>query len=281
MDLTVTSMVLLAALLHASWNAIYKGRGSGLATGVVISLGMGGASLLALPFFAFPRQESWLFLGASVALHICYRTFLAASYRYGDLGQIYPISRGVGPLLVTLVSVFWLGDKLSNQVIFGIIVVIIGITSLAFRGNGISAFHTMRPVVLAIATGCFIAAYTITDGLGARLAGSPHGYVFWMMAIDTLIFVPVVGYLRRDTLRTFSRVDWLIGLVCGVMALTAYWLFVWAMTLAPIAPAAALRETSVIFAALIGALFLKESFGKWRILAAIIVTTGVLIMKMV
>jgi len=241
---------------------------------------MGGASVLALPFFAFPAQESWVFLGASVALHICYRTFLAASYRYGDLGQIYPISRGMGPLLVTIVSVFWLGDQLSNEVIYGIIIVIIGIASLAFRGNSVSAFHTLRPVVLAIATGIFIAAYTITDGLGARLAGSPHGYVFWMMAIDTVIFVPVVGYLRRDTLRTFSGADWLIGLSCGVMALTAYWLFVWAMTLAPIAPLAALRETSVIFAAIIGAFFLKESFGKWRILAAITVTVGVVLMRL-
>jgi drug/metabolite transporter (DMT)-like permease len=279
MDLTVTSMVLAAALLHAGWNAIYKGRGSGLATGVVISLGMGGASLLALPFFEFPAPESWVFLGVSVALHICYRTFLAASYRYGDLGQIYPISRGMGPLLVTIVSIYWLGDKLPGPVLFGIIVVIIGITSLAFRGNTVSIFHTLRPVLLAIATGVFIAAYTISDGLGARLAGSPHGYVLWMMVIDTIIFVPVIGYLRREKLKTFSAADWLYGLGCGVMALIAYWLFVWAMTMAPIAPLAALRETSVIFAALIGAIFLKEPFGKWRILAAIMVTAGVVLMR--
>jgi drug/metabolite transporter (DMT)-like permease len=279
MDLTVTSMVLAAAVLHAGWNAIYKGRGSGLATGVVISLGMGSASLLALPFFEFPAPESWVFLGVSVALHICYRTFLAASYRYGDLGQIYPISRGMGPLLVTIVSIYWLGDKLSGPVLFGIIVVIVGITSLAFRGNTVSIFHTLRPVLLAIATGVFIAAYTISDGLGARLAGSPHGYVLWMMVIDTIIFVPVIGYLRREKLKTFSAADWLYGLGCGVMALIAYWLFVWAMTMAPIAPLAALRETSVIFAALIGAIFLKESFGKWRILAATMVTAGVVLMR--
>jgi drug/metabolite transporter (DMT)-like permease len=279
MDLTVTSMVLAAALLHAGWNAIYKGRGSGLATGVVISLGMGGASLLALPFFEFPAPQSWVFLGISVALHICYRTFLAASYRYGDLGQIYPISRGMGPLLVTIVSVYWLGDKLSGPVLFGIIVVIVGITSLAFRGNTVSIFHTLRPVLLAIVTGVFIAAYTISDGLGARLAGSPHGYVLWMMVIDTIIFVPVIGYLRREKLKTFSAADWLYGLGCGVMALIAYWLFVWAMTMAPIAPLAALRETSVIFAALISAIFLKEPFGKWRILAAVMVTAGVVLMR--
>lgn len=280
MDLKVTAMVLVAALLHAGWNAIYKGRGSGLATGVVITVGMGGASLLALPFFAFPARESWLFLGASVALHICYRLFLAASYRYGDLGQIYPISRGMGPLLVTVISIYWLGESLSPQVLLGIIIVIIGITSLAFRGGTISIFHTLRPVLLAIGTGMFIAAYTLTDGLGARLAGTSHGYIFWLMAIDAMIFIPVIGYLRRDALRTFSGTDWLIGLACGVMALTAYWLFVWAMTLAPIAPAAALRETSVIFAAIIGALFLKESFGKWRILAAIIVTLGIAVMRL-
>jgi drug/metabolite transporter (DMT)-like permease len=273
-------MILLAALLHAGWNAVYKGRGSGLATGMVISLGMGGASLLALPFLPPPPQESWLFLGTSVALHICYRTFLAASYRHGDLGQIYPISRGVAPLLVTLVSVFWLGDKLAYPTILGIICVVIGVTSLAFRSNSISTFHTLKPVALAIVTGCFIAAYTITDGLGARIAGSPHSYVFWMMAIDTVIFVPVIGYLRFNTLRKFTPIDWLIGLSCGVTALIAYWLFVWAITLAPIAPATALRETSVIFAAIIGIIFLKESFGRWRILAAILVTTGAVLMRL-
>ena len=273
-------MVLFAALLHAGWNAAYKGRGSGLATGVLITVGMGGASVLALPFFPAPDPASWVFLAASIALHIFYRIFLAASYRYGDLGQIYPISRGMGPLLVTIVSFFWLGEKLPSQVLLGILVVIIGITSLAFRSNTISVFHAARPVLLAIATGIFIAAYTITDGLGARLAGSPHGYIFWMMAIDALIFVPPIGYLRRDKIRAFTAKDWLIGLACGVAALIAYWLFVWAMTLAPIAPAAALRETSVIFAALIGALFLKEPLGRWRITAAVIVTVGVVLMRL-
>jgi drug/metabolite transporter (DMT)-like permease len=273
-------MVLTAAVLHAGWNAIYKGRGSGLATGVVITIGMGGASLIMLPFVAIPAPESWGYFATSVVLHLCYRLFLSACYRYGDLGQVYPISRGTGPLLVTLVSFYWLGDKIPDQVLLGIIVVIIGIISLTFRGGGISAFHTMRPILLAIGTGIFIAAYTITDGLGARLAGTPHGYIFWMMFVDSLVFVPIVGYLRRETIRKFSCRDWVIGLACGVMALTAYWLFVWAMTLAPIAPAAALRETSVVFAAIIGAIFLKESFGKWRILAAIIVTTGVIIMRL-
>ncbi|MBT5940239.1 MAG: EamA family transporter [Rhodospirillaceae bacterium] len=280
MDLTVTAMVLLAALLHAGWNAIYKGQGSGLATGVVITFGMAGASALALPFVPIPAPESWGYFAASVALHLCYRLFLSACYRYGDLGQVYPISRGTGPLLVTIVSFYWLGEKLPAQVMLGIIVVIIGIVSLAFRGGGISAFHAMRPVLLAIGTGIFIAAYTIADGLGARLAGTPHGYIFWLMFVDSLVFVPVVGYLRRDTILQFSTKDWLIGLGGGVMALTAYWLFVWAMTLAPIAPAAALRETSVIFAAIIGALFLKESFGKWRILAAVTVTIGVVLMRL-
>ncbi len=273
-------MVLSAALLHAGWNAIYKGRGSGLATGVVITIGMGGTSLLALPFFAIPEQESWLFIGCSVTLHIFYRIFLSTSYSYGDLGQIYPISRGLGPLLVTIIGVYWLGEKLPNHVLLGIIVVIIGITSLAFRGGSISVFHTMRPVLLAIGTGIFIAAYTITDGIGARIAGSPLGYIFWLMAIDALIIVPLIGYLRWEKLRQFSGMDWLIGIGCGVMALVAYWLFIWAMTLAPIAPAAALRETSVIFAAIIGAIFLKESFGRWRIMAAILVTIGVVLMRL-
>jgi len=280
MDLTVTAMVLLAALLHAGWNAVYKGRGSGLATGVVITIGMGGTSLLVSPFFPIPDPASWGFLAASITLHICYRIFLAASYRYGDLGQIYPISRGMGPLLVTIIGLFWLGEKLPIQVLLGILLVIIGITSLAFRGTSISVFHTARPVLLAIGTGIFIAGYTITDGLGARLAGTPHGYIIWLMAVDALIFVPVIGYLRRDALKAFSAKDWLIGLACGVAALVAYWLFVWAMTLAPIAPAAALRETSVIFAALIGAIFLKESFGRWRLTAAVIVTLGVVLMRL-
>lgn len=278
LTLEAAGLVLLAALFHASWNALVKTSGDRLAVLAMLN-GVGSiVALLALPFVQVPARESWVFLGASIVLHSGYYFFLIGAYRVGDLSHVYPLARGLSPLLVAGAATVFAGETLPPAAFAGVLLACIGIVSLSFDG-GPPWRNDWRPLLFAAGTAAFIAAYTIVDGIGVRAAGSVAGYIAWLFALDAIPIVVVAWVLRRRELRWTVRSEWRKGLVGGVLALCAYGLVIWAMSLAAMAAVSALRETSVIFAALIGTILLKERFGGLRISAAVLVAAGVVLMN--
>ncbi len=272
----VTALVLGSALLHASWNAIIKSsREVMLDTALVAA----GAGLLALPLAALvplPAGASWPYLGASAAIHVGYFSTLVAAYRVGDLGHAYPLMRGIAPLLVALFGVVLLDEHPSASVWLGIALISAGILSLGLLQRG----RAQRAATLwALANAAIIAGYTLVDGTGARLSGSPAGYVAALFWLQGLLFVTLVAILRQRAAFEYAARNWQRGLIGGLFLISAYGIVLWAMTRAPVAAVAALRETSVIFAALLGSLFLKEPFGRQRLFAACAVALGVIALR--
>ncbi|MFA5914527.1 MAG: EamA family transporter [Burkholderiales bacterium] len=272
----VTALVLGSALLHASWNAIIKSsREVMLDTALVAA----GAGLLALPLAALvplPAGASWPYLGASAAIHVGYFSTLVAAYRVGDLGHAYPLMRGIAPLLVALFGVVLLDEHPSASVWLGIALISAGILSLGLLQRG----RAQRAATLwALANAAIIAGYTLVDGTGARLSDSPAGYVAALFWLQGLLFVTLVAILRQRAAFEYAARNWQRGLIGGLFLISAYGIVLWAMTRAPVAAVAALRETSVIFAALLGSLFLKEPFGRQRLFAACAVALGVIALR--
>lgn len=283
----LTLLVLFAALLHAGWNTVVKTglRGHG-ETGehryLTPALVVGTASVagLALTTVAVPpAPASWGWLGASVAIHTAYFTFLVLGYRAGDLGQVYPIARGTGPLIVALLSGWAAGESLSPLQVSGVAVISGGVLTLA-AGQGVPRGAELRAVALALATGTMIAAYTLVDALGIRAAGSALGYIAWLNFLMGLPFAIPVFVLSGRKAFPVLRAGWRPGVGGGLMTMLAYGLVLWAFTLGAVAPIAALRETSVVFAAAIGAFFLGEPFGRLRVIAAALVAAGVLLLSL-
>ncbi len=280
MGYDVIALVLLAALMHAVWNAMVKVAVDRLGLMAMLAAVASVLSLAAVPLLPLPRPPAWPFLAASVVLHVGYQIFLISAYRHGDLAQVYPIARGSAPLLVTLVTVGALGQALPPQVLAGIALVTTGIMSLSlrsrrpwFRGNG-------HAIGYALGTAGFIASYTLCDGFGVRAAGNPHSYTAWLFLLQGLPIVLIAAIVRRRRLIAVATADWRRGLTAGILSLAAYWLVLWALSLGAIAPVAALRETSVVFAAAIGSLFLKEPVTPWRLLAVLLVALGIILLKL-
>jgi drug/metabolite transporter (DMT)-like permease len=274
----VVAVVLVAAVLHATWNALVKLNGDRLVLMAALNVCSAIIALACIPFLPLPEPSAWWFLGLSVIFHIGYQTFLLEAYRHGDLGHVYPIARGTAPLMVAAGAFLLLGERLEGGSLLAVVVIAAGIISLAFRG-GPRLAEEPRPVLYALATACFIAAYTMSDGHGARVAGSPHAYTAWLFLLEGIAFPAVVLARRPGALSAMARA-WRPGLAGGVMSMIAYWLVIWALTRGSMAPVAALRETSVIFAAVIGAVFLGERFGGWRIAAAALVAAGVILLRL-
>ena len=272
----VTALVLGSALLHASWNAIVKsGRDVMLDTALVAA----GAGILALPLMAYlplPAGASWPYLGASATIHIAYFSTLVAAYRLGDLGHAYPLMRGTAPLLVALFGIVLLDEHPSTAIWLGILLISAGILSLGLLQR--SRAHR-GATLWALANAAIIASYTLVDGAGARLSGTPAGYVAWLFCLQGLLFVTLVAVLRRRAALDYIGRNWQRGLGGGLCLISAYGIVLWAMTQAPVAAVAALRETSVIFAALIGTVFLKERFGRQRLIAACAVALGIVALR--
>jgi phosphonate utilization associated putative membrane protein len=272
----VTALVLGSALLHASWNAIIKSsRDVTLDTALVAA----GAGVLSLPLTAFlplPASASWPYLGASVAIHIGYFTTLVGAYRVGDLGHAYPLMRGTAPLLVALFGIVLLDEHPGATMWLGIVLISAGILSIGLLQQG----SAHRDATLwALANAAIIASYTLVDGAGARLSGSPAGYGAWMFLLQGLPFVALVIALRKRAALDYARRNWRRGLGGGLCVISAYGIVLWAMTQAPVAAVAALRETSVIFAALLGSIFLREPFGRRRVIGACAVAAGVIALR--
>jgi drug/metabolite transporter (DMT)-like permease len=277
MDPVIFALVLAAALLHASWNALVKTGGDPFVRLAVVNLVSGLCVLPLLLAVELPAPASWPFLLASVVIHHGYYLALAYGYRHGDLSHVYPIARGIAPPLVALIAWGFAGESPGALGLVAILVISGGILSLAFTEDGRLA--ALKPLGFALATGVTIAGYTLSDGLGGRRAGDVLGYIAWLFAIDALPFALLVAYRYRARLGEAVGRAWRPAAAGGVLAAAAYGLVIWAMTLAPMAQVSALRETSVIMAALIGTRLLREPFGARRIFAASLVAVGVVLLQ--
>jgi drug/metabolite transporter (DMT)-like permease len=277
MPLEVTLAVLGAALAHAIWNAMIKSSRDVLLdmTTVILAAGVVATPLLLL--VAQPARASWPYLAASTVLHVGYYVALVSAYRAGDLSHGYPIMRGVAPLIVSFCALVWLREAPSAMEWVGVLLICGGVLSL-----GLAGFHwrdSRVSTLWALTNAVIIAGYTLVDAVGIRLSDSSAGYVLWLFVLDALPFPLVVLYLKKNELLVYARKFWLRGLVGGVLSAGAYGVALWAMTRAPIAAVAALRETSVIFAALIGAWLLKEGHLARRLAGAATVAAGVIALK--
>jgi drug/metabolite transporter (DMT)-like permease len=278
MDPIVLSLVLAAALLHASWNALVKAGGDPFVRLAVVNVVGGLCTLPVLLFVASPAPESWPYLFGSVVVHHAYFLALAYGYRFGDLSHVYPIARGVAPPLVALAAWTFTGESLGLLGLLAILVISGGIVSLAFAGDGRRT--TIKPLILGLSTGITIAGYTLFDGLGGRAAGDVLGYIVWLFVIDAVPFSIIVACRYHRRLGPALAACWRPATIGGVLSVIAYGLVIWAMSLAPMAAVSALRETSVIVAALIGTRLLREPFGTRRIVAASLVAAGVVLLQM-
>ncbi|MFQ5784470.1 MAG: EamA family transporter [Alphaproteobacteria bacterium] len=277
MDPLVIALVLAAAVMHAIWNAVIKlGEDRLMIMAVVIGMGavLSPALLLSGPP---PLPESWRFIALSVALHCVYFFFLIQAYRVGDLSHAYPLARGSAPLLVAAGAALFAGETLNTLELLAVALVSAGIVSLLFAG-GYGLSGGWRVIVYPLATGVMIAAYTVADGLGVRLSGNPAAYIGWLFLLSAIPIGLFALHRRRGAALVFLREKWKPSVGGGLLAFTAYALAIWALSLGAMAHVSALRETSVVIAALIGTRFLGEPFGRRRLLSATAVAAGVVLL---
>ncbi|MGH8867640.1 MAG: EamA family transporter [Actinomycetes bacterium] len=274
----VTVAVLASALAHATWNAIAAAIKDKLVAFTV--LGMGSLAL-ALPMLAWvpvPVAASWPFLVASAAVHVAYNVLLMQSYRVGDFSQVYPLARGTSPLVVTVIAALFVGERLTVPQLAGVVVVSAGLASLALVGRR-PGREDWPAVTAALGTGLAIATYTVVDGVGVRLSGDALGYIVWLSVLHAAA-IPVGALCTRGrALVAQVRPYWVHGLLGGALSLLAYGLVLWAQTRGALAPIAALRESSIIFGAVIGAVWFHERFGPPRVVAAVLVSAGIVLLN--
>lgn len=280
MDLFVFVAVLIAAACHAGWNGLLKLNVEPIVATTLVAMASG---LVAAPLVfvtGLPDAAAWPYLVASVAIHIGYYLTLAEAYRHGDLGQVYPIARGTAPLLTALVATLTLGEMLGLFAWAGVIALTVGILLLVVGGGRQASRFDARTVGFALLTSLTITAYTLVDGAGARIAGAAAPYTAWLFLLSGAA-MSVYGLVRvgPQRLAGHSRANWAAALGGAALSTTAYAIAIWAMTVAPIALVAALRETSVLFAALISTYLLHEPWRAARIAATLMVLAGALLLR--
>lgn len=280
MDSLVFAAVLFAAACHAGWNATIKRGLDPLATTVVISVGAALVASAFLPLAGLPAAASWPWCAASVLIHLFYFAALIESYRAGDLGQVYPIARGSAPLMTATATTVLIGERLGILGWFGIILLVAGVLLLSLRGGRDLARLDRKAVGFALFTAVTICAYSVVDGVGARLAGSANAYTVALF-IGIAPVMALYALARRGAQATLAiGRHWGIGLAGGALQLGSYGIAIWAMTVAPIAIVAALRETSVLFGAAIAVIFLKEPLRASRIVAAVMIVAGLALIRL-
>ena len=270
--------VLIAALLHACWNAIIKFGDDKLQGMVLLSVAHGLIGLMLIAIFPIPSKESWWLLAGSVLFHLMYKTFLTFAYMRGDLSRVYPIARGTAPMIVLVISLIALSDVMLASQIFGIVLVGLGITLMAWGVFAHGEERALVPYALLAAVGT--AGYSLFDGLGARVSGSVSGYIGWLFFLDAFLFTVGGVAIKGHAVLPKSVKIWMLGLIAGICSVAAYWIAVWAMTLAPIALVTALREVSVLFAVLIGVLFFKDKAMVGKIFAGLVIVAGVIAIRL-
>jgi drug/metabolite transporter (DMT)-like permease len=270
MPFYIILLILFAALLHASWNALLRGGADRIWSMTVMCLAVAIASTSIAFFLAPPAKASWIYAVFSAVLHVGYNLFLVRTYEVGDLGQTYPISRGSSPILITIAASIFAGEKVGMWALLGIALVSGGIISLAFKGRKI----VVPSLPYALGTGCFIAAYSVTDGIGVRLSGAPMAYTVWMCALWGVLMPAVYIGLRGARSLFTLRPGFITAFIGGLVSLLAYGIVIYAMSGAPMGAVSALRETSVVFAALIGYFFLGETLTFRKMLACAVIALG-------
>lgn len=276
MTLSVFLILLFAALLHASWNAIVKAGSNKLYSAISVS---GSAALIALLLLPFSPQPAWAsapYLALSCVLQVVYTVLVAKTYQVSDMSQTYPLMRGTAPLLVAMISVLVLGEHLSTMAWIGIAVICLAILGMAFNGRS----SPRKGIVLALINACFIAGYTLVDGTGVRVSGTALGYTLWTFFMNGACLLIWAMMARRREVSRYLSAQWKKGIFGGLGTMGSYGLALWAMTQAPLAVVAALRETSILFGALIAFLLLKEKVSGMRIAAACGIALGAILLRL-
>ncbi|HWH82703.1 MAG TPA: EamA family transporter [Burkholderiaceae bacterium] len=278
----IVLIVLCAAALHAGWNAMIKSGGDKSADTALVTL---AGALLALPLLLWvglPGAHVWPYVLASLVIHVGYYAALVGAYRHGELGLTYPIMRGFAPLLVALGSSTFVGEAPSAAAWLGIVGISAGVAMVGLAHPG-EALHHRKALLFAFVNAGLIAVYTTVDGVGVRVDGGALRYVLLLFVLDALPY-PIIVWLTRPpaeraALRAYVRGRWPVALLGGGASIGAYGIALWAMTRAPVASVAALRETSVLFAALLGTVLLKERFGLQRALGTGVIAAGVMALR--
>lgn len=278
MTLTVFLVVIGAAILHATWNAAVKGSGDKVVGMAAVMIGQMLPAALLLIYFPGPSFESLPWFIAGVALHLGYQYFLIAAYRVGDFTQVYPIARGSAPLIVTVISVLFLGVKFAPTELIAIGLIVLGIISLSIVRQE-DGLRNPKAALMALCTGCCIAGYSLADGLGARASESAIGFIAMLMIVNSILFLAFLAVFSPGKIsRVFQgRAVWLLS--GGWASALAYMLAVWAFTQAPIAIVTALRETSIVFALLIGVFFFREQLNLAKVLSTMMTLGGALLLR--
>jgi drug/metabolite transporter (DMT)-like permease len=264
-------LILVSALCHAVWSALIKSSKNPLSL-------MGITSVLEVTIFLpltftvpFPTLEVWYFLIATVIIHVFYRLNVIYSYRYGDLSYIYPISRGSSCLFVAIISILFLSSDISVAGFVGILIVCIGLFLISYSKN---LSFNFRGFALAISTAILITAYTLVDGVGVRLSENGFSYIYWLFTLNGILLL-IIGLISKDGLRKRETYTFRSGIAAGVFATSSYAIVVWSMQFIEIAYVSSIREISIVFAAIIGMLFLFEKNAKSRIIPSILIVSGI------
>jgi phosphonate utilization associated putative membrane protein len=273
----VVAAVLFGAVLHASWNALVKSSiDKDLDTAVIHWIG----SLLAIPMVAFagwPTANAWPFIGISVVIHVGYYLALTGAYRHGELGLTYPLMRGVAPLFVALSATFTLGESLSALSWAGVLGISGGVLVIGLHKTAMTA---PKAIGFALANAVIIAIYTVVDGIGVRASGNALQYLATLFLLDGWPFALLMFFSRGRALRQYAVHRWPIATLGACASLGSYGIALWAMNRAPVATVAALRETSVVFAVLLGAWLLKEPFTIRRMAGTCVIAVGVMVLRL-
>src|SRR5215831_1833119 len=280
MENLVFLAVLFAAACHAGWNALIKVGLDPLPTTTLISLGAGAVALAFAPFVGMPAWAAMPWLIASVAIHLVYFASLIESYRTGDLGQVYPIARGSAPLMTAAATTIFVGEKLSLTGWIGIVALVVGVLLLSSRGGRNLTEIDRRAVGFALFTALTICAYSVVDGIGARHSGSPNAYSLWLFIGIAVVMMPYALYRDGPDVIPAMQGYWRRGFAGGALQVLSYGIAIWAMTVAPIAIVATLRETSVLFGAAIAVVVLKEPLRAVRTGAACLIVLGLTVIRL-
>lgn len=279
LDPIVFAAVLAAALMHAGWNAVVRVGLDRFSSILLLSMTQSGIALLLLPLAPMPAAAAWPWIAGAAFLHTGYKLFLIRAYEHGDLSQIYPLARGGAPPMVALGGFVLMQEQLSPAGWAAVALIAGGVALMAFRGGRGLDRLPAQALIYALGTAAFVAAYTVADAKGARLAGSATAFAFWMFVADGLVMLAYAFATRGLKAPVQVLSAWRTGLPAGALSLGSYWIVLWAFTRAPVALVAALRETSVLFAMLLGIFLLKEPAGPWRWAAGLLIVAGVVTLR--
>ena len=265
-------------MLHAGWNAFVKKTDDKLLNMTAVVLGRVPIAIAILPFVPAPAVASWPYIFVGISLHVGYQLFLLYSYRVGDFTQVYPIARGSAPLLVAGISIFFLEVQLSGLEILAVLTIGAGIISISLVRQT-DGLRNVKAARLAFCTGCFIAGYSLIDGMGVRLAESAFGFFGWLTLGNAIVFALIIMVTKPHILMEVPMRAKSVFIVGGSAAFIAYALVIWAFTQAPITLVTALREISIVFALLIGAFMLKERLDLAKVFSTLVVLCGVALLR--